>query len=99
MLVALAECCLLGGRGVHCGGLRQDADVRLDAAFFGESQGRFVVSVRPRLTPEVQALARRHHVELALLGLTGGEAIEFDGQLRVGLAELRQVWESALLTH
>jgi hypothetical protein len=38
-------------------------------------------------------------VDLALLGLTGGEAIEFDGQLRVGLAELRQVWESALLTH
>jgi phosphoribosylformylglycinamidine synthase II len=98
MLVALAECCLLGGRGVHCGGLRPDADVRLDAAFFGESQGRFVVSVRPRLTSELQAFARRHHVELALLGLTGGEAIEFDGQLRVGLAELRQVWESALLT-
>jgi len=98
MLLALAECCLLGGRGVHCGGLRPEEDVRLDAAFFGESQGRFVVSVRPRLTAEVQALARRHHAELALLGLTGGEAIEFDGQLRVGLAELRQVWESALLS-
>ena len=98
MLVALAECCLLGGRGVHCGGLRPDEGVRLDAAFYGESQGRFVVSARPRLTPELQVLARRHHVELTLLGLTGGDAIQFDGQLRVGLAELRQVWENALLS-
>ncbi|HKA48568.1 MAG TPA: phosphoribosylformylglycinamidine synthase subunit PurL [Candidatus Dormibacteraeota bacterium] len=99
MLVALAECCLLGGRGVHCGGLRPDEDVRLDAGFFGESQGRFVISTRPRSMPELQALARRHHVELALLGLTGGEAVEFDGQLRVDLAELRRGWESALLNH
>ena len=98
MLVALAECCLLGGRGVHCGGLRPDEDVRLDAGFFGESQGRFLVSARPRVMPELQALARRHHVELALLGLTGGEAVEFDGQFRVDLAELREAWESALLS-
>ena len=98
MLVALAECCLLGGRGVHCGGLRPDEDVRLDAGFFGESQGRFLVSARPRVMPELQALARRHHVEVALLGLTGGEAVEFDGQFRVDLAELREAWESALLS-
>jgi len=98
MLVALAECCLLGGRGVHCGGLRPDEDVRLDAAFFGESQGRFVVSTRPRSMPELQVLARRHHVDLALLGLTGGEAVEFDGQLRVDLAELRKAWDTALLS-
>jgi len=98
MLVALAECCLLGGRGVHCGGLRPDEDVRLDAGFFGESQSRFIVSARPRVMPELQALARRHYVALALLGLTGGEAIEFDGQFRVNLAELREAWENALLT-
>jgi phosphoribosylformylglycinamidine synthase subunit PurL len=98
MLVALAECCLLGGRGVHCGGLRPDEDVRLDAGFFGESQSRFLVSARPRVMPELQALARRHHVELALVGLTGGEAVEFDGQFRVGLAELREAWEGALVS-
>jgi phosphoribosylformylglycinamidine synthase len=98
MLVALAECCLHSGRGVRCGGLRPDGDVRLDAAMFGETQGRFIVSAGSRSVPELQALARRNHVELQLLGLVSGDAIEFEGQLRVPLAVARQAWEDALLT-
>src|SRR5438552_10822589 len=43
MLVALAECCLLGGIGVRCPASRPEASIRLDAAFFGESQSRFLV--------------------------------------------------------
>ncbi len=97
MLVALAECCLLGGRGVHCGSLGGDREVRLDAAFFGESQGRFIVSAASRAIPELQQVARRHNADLALLGLTGGDAIEFERQLRVPLDELREAWEAALL--
>ena len=97
LLVALAECCLLGGRGVHCGPLAPAPGVRLDAAFFGESQGRFVLSAPPRSMPVLQQLARDRGVELALLGLAGGDAIGFDGQLHVELAQLRKVWEEALL--
>jgi phosphoribosylformylglycinamidine synthase len=97
MLVALAECCLLGGRGVHCGALRPAGETRLDAAFFGESQGRFIVSAASRAVPQLQALARRHHVDLLLLGLTGGDTIEFEGQVRVPLAELREEWDGALV--
>jgi phosphoribosylformylglycinamidine synthase subunit PurL len=96
MLVALAECCLLGGRGVRCGTLRLDGEIRADAVFFGESQGRFIVSARSRAVPEIQALARRHDVELRVLGLVGGDAIEFDGQLHVPLADVREAWERAL---
>ena len=44
--------------------------------------------------PEMQSLARRHNVELSLLGLAGGDSIEFEGQLKVSLAELRAAWES-----
>jgi hypothetical protein len=43
--------------------------------------------------PEMQSLARRHNVELSLLGLAGGEHLEFEGQLRLSLAELRDAWE------
>jgi phosphoribosylformylglycinamidine synthase II len=96
-LVALAECCLLGGRGARCGTLKPERDVRLDAAFFGESQGRFVVSATARSVPALQQLARGHGVRLTLLGMTGGDRIEFDGQLRVPLQELREAWEGALL--
>jgi phosphoribosylformylglycinamidine synthase len=97
LLVALAECCLLGGRGVRCGPLRPDDGVRLDAALFGESQSRFVVSAASRSMAALQELARVHDVELALLGLAGGDAITFEGQLRVPLSELREAWEGALL--
>jgi phosphoribosylformylglycinamidine synthase subunit PurL len=97
MLVALAECCLLGGRGVRCPELRPDDNLSLEAAFFGESQGRFIVSAGSRAMPELQALARRHHVEVELLGNVHGDRVVFDGQLDVSLAELRERWEGGLL--
>jgi phosphoribosylformylglycinamidine synthase len=93
MLVALAEACLLGGIGVRCPSLQPEAPLRLDSAFFGESQSRYIVSVASRAMPELQSLARRHNVEIALLGLAGGDAIEFEGQFKLSLAELRQAWE------
>jgi phosphoribosylformylglycinamidine synthase len=93
MLVALAEACMLGGMGVRCPSLRPESPLRMDAALFGESPSRYIVSVPSRAMPEVQSLARRHHVEIALLGLAGGDAIEFEGQFKVSLDELRQAWE------
>src|SRR2546427_2803254 len=93
MLVALAECCLLGGIGVRCPAIRPEPPLRLDAAFFGESPSRYIVSVPSRAMPELQSLARRHHVELSLLGLAGGDILEFEGQLRLTLADLREAWE------
>lgn len=96
MLVALAEACVLGGVGVRCPAIRPEPPLRLDAAFFGESPSRFIVSVPSRAMPELQSLARRHHVEISLLGLTGGEHLEFEGQLKVSLLDLRQAWEGAI---
>ena len=96
MLVALAECCLLGGRGARCRALRPEDGVRLDAAFFGETQGRFVLGVEPGAVPAVRRLASDHGVELAVLGEAGGDIVEFEGQLRVPLSELREAWEGAL---
>jgi phosphoribosylformylglycinamidine synthase subunit PurL len=97
MLVALAECCMLGGIGVRCPALRLEAPVRPESAFFGESPSRFIVSVPSRAMPEMQTLARRHHVEISLIGLAGGDVIEFEGQFRVSIAEMRQAWEGALV--
>ena len=97
LLVALAECCMLGGIGVRCPALKPEAPVRTDSAFFGESPSRFIVSVQSRAMPEMQTLARRHHIEISLIGLAGGDVIEFEGQFRVSLAEMRQAWEGALI--
>jgi phosphoribosylformylglycinamidine synthase len=97
MLVALAESCLLGGMGVRCPALRPEAPLRLDAAFFGETPGRFIVSAGSRAMPELQTLARRHSVEISLLGMAGGDTVEFEGQFRLSLAEIRESWEGGLL--
>jgi phosphoribosylformylglycinamidine synthase II len=97
MAVALAECCLLGARGARGGPFQPAGGVRPDAALFGESQGRFVLSAVPSSVPELRRLAGERGIELAVLGVTGGDAIELDGQLRVSLSDLREVWEGALL--
>ena len=97
MLVALAECCLLGGIGMRGPALTPEPPLRLDAAFFGESPSRFIVSTPSRAMPEVQSLARRHHVEISLLGLAGGDVLELEGQLRVPLSDMRQAWDGGLL--
>lgn len=97
MLVALAECCLLGSIGVRCPAIRPEAPLRIDAAFFGESSSRFIVSLPSRSMPELQSLARRHHVEISLLGLAGGDSIEFEGQFRLPLSEIRQAWEGEVI--
>ena len=97
MLVALAECCLLGSFGVRCPAIRPEAPLRTDAAFFGESPSRFIVSLPSRSMPELQSLARRHHVEISLLGLAGGDSIEFEGQFRLPLSEIRQAWEGDVI--
>jgi len=96
MLVALAESCLLGGVGVRCPPLQPEGDLRLDSLFFAESQGRFVISAASRAVPELQGMARRHHVEMLLLGLSGGDCIEFEGQFKARLDSLRRAWESGL---
>ncbi len=96
MLVALAEACMLGGLGMRGPALDPEPPLRLDAAFFGESPSRYIVSAPSRAMPELQSLARRHHVEIALLGLAGGDVLELEGQLRVPLADLRLAWEGGL---
>jgi phosphoribosylformylglycinamidine synthase len=97
MLVALAECCLHGNLGVTCPELRPEPGHRLDAAFFGESQSRFIVSAVSRNVPELQTLAKRFHVEVQMLGMAGGAHLEFSNQLKVSLDELRDAHENALL--
>jgi phosphoribosylformylglycinamidine synthase len=96
MLVALAECCLLGGLGVRCPPIRPEPPLRMDSAFFGESPSRFIVSATSRAMPELQSLARRNHVEISLLGMAGGDSLEFEGQFKLRLSEIREAWEGAI---
>jgi len=81
LAVALAECCLAGGRG---------ADVRLEgdpfAVLFGEAPGGFLVSGTPN---GVGSLGRRTRVRV--LGTVGGDSLRIalgGGALGVSIEEL-----------
>ena len=93
LLITLAESCLYGGRGLRCPGIA--GPVSREAAYFGESQGRIVISVAPRRVPELQKLMTAHQVPLQAIGVVGGEDFQVGSDIRVSLDTLRQAWETA----
>ena len=94
LAVALAECALLGGRGVDAS--RLAAHGRLDAALFGEAQSRILVSARPGEADALRALAAEFSVVLTLLGTTGGEHFRLTAAIDLPLAELWAAYEGGL---
>ena len=92
LLVALAECALFGGFGLRCPSVM--GTVSREAFYFGESQGRAIVSVQPRRVPEMQKLMSHYHVPLYAMGVVGGEEFQVGTDIRVSLETLRQSWET-----
>ena len=92
LLVALAESALFSGRGLRCPGIT--SPVSREAFYFGESQGRVIVSVAPRRVPELQKLMAKHHVPLHAIGVVGGEDFQVGSDIRIPLESLRQAWET-----
>jgi phosphoribosylformylglycinamidine synthase subunit PurL len=91
LAVALAECCLAGGRG---------ATVRLPGDPFGvlfsESAARAVVAVRPGREAEFAALCADGGVPAAAIGTTGGPGLDVAGCFSIPLAELAAAHRGAL---
>ena len=93
LLIALAESALFGGRGLRCPGIIGPAS--REALYFGESQGRVIVSVAPRRVPELQKLMAKHHIPLQAIGVVGGDDLQVGSDIRISLDILRQAWETA----
>jgi len=92
LLVALAESALFSGRGLRCPGIT--SPVSRETFYFGESQGRVIVSVVPRRVPELQQLMTKHHIPLHAIGVVGGEDFQVGSDIRIPLESLRQAWET-----
>jgi phosphoribosylformylglycinamidine synthase len=89
LAVALAEMAIAGGVGatVESGGLAH-------AFFFGEDQGRYVLTAAPAETAAIAEEARRLGVPLSRIGVTGGDSLRLGGAAPVALAALRKAHES-----
>jgi phosphoribosylformylglycinamidine synthase len=93
LAVALAKCCIAGDIGLDAG--RMHYDGRLDAALFGETPSRIVVSTGERVA--LESLAAAHNVPALRIGRVGGERIALVGAVDAPIAELSAAYEGGLL--
>ena len=93
LAVAIAESCVLGGIGFDGGG---ELDGRWDAALFGETQSRIVVSLSPAHVPALGDVCGAEEVPWVELGRTGGGSVRMGGYVDLGLDQVEDVWRNAL---
>ena len=91
LAVALAEMAIASGIGASVKSLGPE-----HAFFFGEDQGRYVLTAPPAETAAIIAEAERAGVPLLRLGVTGGDSLKLGGAPPIALSKLRQAHESWL---
>ncbi|MFN8618177.1 MAG: phosphoribosylformylglycinamidine synthase subunit PurL [Dehalococcoidia bacterium] len=94
LAVALAECAVLGEQGFASA--VEFASGRLDAALFGEGQGRIVVSLQPNAATRLAELAAEIGIPVTRLGETAaGEAFTL-GPIATTITVMRTAYESLM---
>ncbi len=89
LAVALAEMAMAGGIGATIAAHGPD-----HAFFFGEDQGRYVLTAALGETASIEADARRLGVPVSRIGATGGLSLTLGGASPVTLAALRKAHET-----
>ena len=85
---------LAGGIGVEL--FAYEGQLPAHAMWFGEDQGRYVLSVDPMRAEEVLERARLLALPARIIGRTGGEEIGLKGEPALTLADLRRAHEAWL---
>jgi phosphoribosylformylglycinamidine synthase len=100
LAVALTESALLGGLGVR---IRPPLSLPATAPpgfavgiLFGESQGRYLVSLSPDSLDQLSRLFIEHDTPFIALGQVGGEVIAVDGLAEISLSTAREAWQGAI---
>jgi phosphoribosylformylglycinamidine (FGAM) synthase-like enzyme len=100
LAVALAECCFRGaGDPIGC-----DVEItdtfRADAALFGETQSRIIISAAQNNLDKLLDTAKKHGVPARVMGRVGGGSlvIRRDGAALIDspMAGLKKVWQEAI---
>jgi phosphoribosylformylglycinamidine synthase len=94
LAIALAECALARRPKALGVSVRIPAAQRRDVALFGESHGRYLVTVKPQDDGKLEALAKAHGAQAARLGATGGDRFVIAGLIDEPLDELEKAWRA-----
>ena len=99
LAVALAESCILGGRGAQLSErlFALGAPVVQAGLLFGESQSRFLASAAAARVGAVRVIARRHDVDVRELGTTGGDRVAVIDVFDLALSDLARAHADALM--
>jgi phosphoribosylformylglycinamidine synthase len=92
LLVALAEMAIASGIGAEL----DVAPIAAHAFWFGEDQGRYVVTAEPGEAERIASRARAEGVPIRLLGVTGGDALTLRAERPILVAQLRESFEGWL---
>ncbi len=94
LLVAIAEMALAGSKGVEL--FPYEGKLPAHAIWFGEDQGRYVLSVKPGLAEETIERARLLALPARIIGRVGGIDIAKKGEASLSLNDLRAAHEGWL---
>jgi phosphoribosylformylglycinamidine synthase subunit PurL len=89
--VAIAESAIIGGLGAV---IDESLGERWDAAMFGESQSRILLSVSSDNVSAVEALADASNVPMKVIGKVVGDSLTFGGSVSVPLADADDSWKN-----
>lgn len=93
LAVAIAECCIAGGLG-FAGSFAWSG--RWDAAMFGETESRIVVSLPESRLERLRWLCDEEDVPWVILGAVGGKRIALARGVEVDLREAERAWSSGV---
>ncbi|MEQ1712291.1 MAG: AIR synthase-related protein, partial [Hyphomicrobium sp.] len=101
LLIAVAEMALAGGedgqgRGMGVELFPYEGKLPAHAIWFGEDQGRYVLSVTPKDAEEVLERARLLALPARIVGRVGGDRLALKSEAFLPLDELRSAHESWL---
>jgi len=91
LAVAITESAVIGGIGAL---ISENPGERWDAAMFGESQSRIIVSVGPENLSSLEKLASEQNVSMVVLGTVGGDSLSFGDSISVSLADADDAWNN-----
>ena len=91
--INIIESCISGGVGAI---INEDIVNRWDAALFGETQSKIVISISTDNFNELVILANQNSVPYKSIGYVGGESIKFSNLLSISLEEVENEWGSSL---
>jgi phosphoribosylformylglycinamidine synthase subunit PurL len=89
--VAIAESAIIGKIGAS---ITEAPGDRWDAAMFGETQSRILLSVAAENLAELEAMTKAQHVPMNVIGTVGGDSLTFGDFVSVPLADAADAWEN-----